>query len=183
MVCDNCPLRLFNDKGYNLKGIGNSSYGNMAILPNIDKEAYKNNDISFSKQLDVINQILSKGEFQENFYITPLIKCKETTNCITTDIIIRNCQIHLMNEIKRCNPRHVILFGSSIRRLFNVNISIENVIGKIYVSPNNRIYYFNYSPFIVYKNIDKQSVFIEELLKAYYSITNKYYYEYEKLIL
>ena len=40
-VCDDCALRLFNSKGHNIQGIGTALYGNMIILPYIDKSAYK----------------------------------------------------------------------------------------------------------------------------------------------
>ena len=181
MVCDNCPLRLFNDKGYNLKGIGESCYGNMAILPNIDKDAYKNNDVSFSKQLEIINDVLqvnlSTGVLQDTFYVTPLIKCREHSKCIVDTQIIYNCQNHLMNEIRMYNPRHIMMFGSSVRRL--VDKPIESLIGKLLVSRNNRIYYFNYNPFIVFTDVEKQQIFTNELIKAFYSITNKDYTSYE----
>ena len=58
-VCDNCALRLYNTKSYNIQGIGNPFYGNCIVVPNVDYVAYKKGDMGFSTQVDVIKSIIS----------------------------------------------------------------------------------------------------------------------------
>ena len=40
-ICDDCPIRLFNSKHYNLQGIANPYFGNCIVVPNVDYNAYK----------------------------------------------------------------------------------------------------------------------------------------------
>ena len=40
-VCEQCPLRLFNNRGHNISGIGNIWSGSALVLPNVDIPAYK----------------------------------------------------------------------------------------------------------------------------------------------
>ena len=47
-ICDNCALRLYNTKSYNLQGIGNPFYGNCIVVPNVDYKAYKGKSMDFS---------------------------------------------------------------------------------------------------------------------------------------
>ena len=44
--CDNCALRLFNDKCHCLEGVGNPLYGKIIVVPNVDYDAYKNKGIT-----------------------------------------------------------------------------------------------------------------------------------------
>ena len=57
--CDNCALRLFNDKCHCLEGVGNPNYGTLIVVPNVDYNAYKNKGMTFSKYVEIINDILS----------------------------------------------------------------------------------------------------------------------------
>ena len=53
-VCSECPIRLFNNKHYNLQGIGNPYFGNCIVVPNVDYNAYKNGSMGFSNQVEII---------------------------------------------------------------------------------------------------------------------------------
>ena len=63
-VCDECAMRLFNTKQYNLQGVGNPSFERCIVIPNVDYIAYKNRSVTFSEQVKVIEDILhsSTGE-------------------------------------------------------------------------------------------------------------------------
>ena len=63
-ICEDCPMRLFNTKHYNLHGIGNPYSGNCIVIPNVDYNAYKKGDMGFSSQVDIIKEVLhlSTGE-------------------------------------------------------------------------------------------------------------------------
>lgn len=52
--CEDCVIRLFNNKHYNLQGIGNPYFGNCIIVPNVDYNAYKKGSMEFSKQVEII---------------------------------------------------------------------------------------------------------------------------------
>ena len=90
-VCEQCPLRLFNNKGYNLQGIGNTWSGNALVLPNVDYKAYKKQDMSFSSQVEVVSTILSTGGLEANLYVIPLLRCNENFDIEITDKIINRC--------------------------------------------------------------------------------------------
>lgn len=47
MNCNKCPLRMFNNKCYNLQPVGNPLYGNAIVVPNVDYNAYKNKGMNF----------------------------------------------------------------------------------------------------------------------------------------
>ena len=57
-VCSECPIRLFNNKHYNLQGIGNPYFGNCIVVPNVDYNAYKNGSMGFSNQVKIIKDVL-----------------------------------------------------------------------------------------------------------------------------
>ena len=162
--CDNCALRLFNNKGYNLIGEGNYFYGNGIVIPNVDYIAYKKQNIDFSDQLQIISDCVHsfKGEnVIDSFYITPFIKCKENKQCLVNPNIINNCINYLNTEIVSYNLQRILLLGSSGRRLFNINI--EDYFDIILVL-NKRAYFLNYAPGIKYFDDKKYDVFCLNLI-------------------
>lgn len=178
--CNNCALRLFNTKCYNLNGLGETCYNNMIVVPNVDFNAYKNAAMSFSKQVEVINKaLLSTGELAQSYiYITPLIKCKETNNCEINEDILVNCSKHLKEELYKYHIKHVLLLGSSVRRILHTSISTLR--NKIVISYKSGImYYSSYAPLSFYTDTDLYNKFEEDLLKFYSSCRNKDYSEYE----
>lgn len=40
-ICEECPIRLFNNKHYNLHGVGNPYFGNCIVVPNVDYSAIR----------------------------------------------------------------------------------------------------------------------------------------------
>lgn len=174
--CDNCPLRLFNSKCHNLQGVGNPFMGKLIILPNVDYDAYKHKDMSFSKQVEVLMQhITFTGELAET-YIVPLIRCNESLGCDINDDIIRNCQRYLAEDVKTYDFKHIMLCGSAVDRFLHT--SINSVLNSIIVSNNKRLYYANYSPLIKYVDKDKFNIFITKVNDFLYSASNKDYSKY-----
>lgn len=174
--CDNCPLRLFNSKCHNLQGVGNPFMGKLIILPNVDYDAYKHKDMSFSKQVEVLMQHISfTGELAET-YIVPLIRCNESLGCDINDDIIRNCQRYLAEDVKTYDFKHIMLCGSAVERFLHG--SIYRLTDSIVVSGNNRRYYSNYSPLIKYVDKDKFNTFIIKVNDFLYSASNKDYSKY-----
>jgi hypothetical protein len=175
--CDNCPLRLFNNKCHNLQGVGNPFMGKLIILPNVDYDAYKHKDMSFSKQVEVLMQNISfTGELADT-YIVPLIRCNESLGCDINDDIIRNCQRYLAEDVKTYDFKHIMLCGSSVERFLHG--SIYRLIDSIVVSGNNRRYYSNYSPLIKYVDESKFKTFVEKVDDFLYSATNNDYSKYD----
>jgi len=175
--CDNCPLRLFNSKCHNLQGVGNPFMGKLIILPNVDYDAYKHKDMSFSKQVEVLMQNISfTGELADT-YIVPLIRCNESLGCDINDDIIRNCQRYLAKDVKTYDFKHIMLCGSAVERFLHG--SIYRLIDSIVVSGNNRRYYSNYSPLIKYVDESKFKTFVQKVDDFLYSASNNDYSKYD----
>ena len=57
-ICEDCVMRLYNTKHYNLHGIGNPYFGNCIVVPNVDYNAYKKGSMGFSDQVKIIIDVL-----------------------------------------------------------------------------------------------------------------------------
>lgn len=180
--CDDCALRLFNDKCYNLKGIGNPYLGRLIVVPNVDYQAYKGRSMDFSSQVDIIKKTIAhhnpstgKGD-NLDFYIVPFIRCNTTIGCeITTDIIQR-CIKYLARDLVKYNFRDILLLGESTQLISHIG-AIKDNLDKVYVtaSGNNRKYFVNYNPLIKYIDDNKFETFEHYLIKWYQSVTHRYY--------
>lgn len=181
-ICDDCPLRLYNKKSHNLKGVGNPYYGNLIVVPNVDYNAYKNESMSFSKQVKIIEDILSfsTGVVDSNLFIVPLIRCNEGISCKVDKATYDRCLIYLANDIKKYNFTNILLLGNAARTFLNVNINEH--LNDIFISSNKRKYVVNYSPFIKYHNDELYDLFKDKLLKWYNSINDGFYEYNMKLI-
>ena len=75
--CESCALRLFNPKGHNIIGEGCTLYGNIIIIPYIDKDAYRRQDIVFDNGVKIVQDVIMES-CNENVldwcYMTSLIK-------------------------------------------------------------------------------------------------------------
>lgn len=170
-VCDNCPMRLFNVKHHNLKGIGNPFYGNLIVIPNVDYEAYKKGNIGYSAQVRIIKEIISSTGGEELVYFVPFIRCNETISCDVTDDIIRKCIIHLANDIEKYNFNNILILGDAAKKFFNSD-EITGLLTSVMISRNNRRYCVNYSPLVKFKDDDKFKVFEDHLKQWIDSVKN-----------
>lgn len=182
-ICERCVIRLFNNKHYNLQGIGNPYFGNCIVISNVDYNAYKKGSITFSSQVDIIKNILhsSTGELDilNNVYIVPLIRCNESIACELDNDSYNRCLQYFANDVRKYNFKNILLLGDAGKRFLNCNIS-DNL-NNLIVSSNNRFYNINYSPFIKYISEEKFNIFKTYLIKWYYwSKTG--YFNYEKII-
>lgn len=178
-VCDECPIRLFNTKHYNLQGIGNPYFGKCIVIPNVDYVAYKKGDIGFSKQVEIIKSIISSTGGLDDVFITPFIRCNENISCELNDDIYRRCLTHFAEDIKKYNFQDILLLGEAGRRFLSCDITAY--LNTIVVSNNNRRYAVNYSPLIKYIDNNKFEVFKHHLIKWYNCVTNKSFNGYEVL--
>ena len=125
-VCDECAMRLFNTKQYNLQGVGNPSFERCIVIPNVDYIAYKNRSVTFSEQVKVIEDILhsSTGEVDilNSLYIVPLIRCCEKLGCELTDDIYNRCITYFAQDVKKYNFHNVLLLGDAGRKFLNCDI-------------------------------------------------------------
>ena len=181
-VCNNCPLRLFNDKGHNISGIGNIWSGNALVLPNVDKSAYKKQDMSFSNQVSIINEILSTGGQEQNLYIVPLIRCNEKFDIEITDRIIIRCSHYFEEDVNNHQIKNIMLCGDAARRILNVDDLKPYLDIIICERKTRRRYFINYSPLVKYTNDENFEVFKHYLIKYYNSIMSKMY-DYEIMII
>ena len=172
--CNNCALKLYNTKAHNLQGIGNPWNGICIVVPNVDYEAYKGKNMSFSSQVEVIKEVLSlTGDVLSNVYITPLIRCNEKISCELDDATYNKCLHWFANDIKTYNFQNILLLGDAGRRFLNCDI--KPYLKTIIISSNNRKYFVNYSPLVKYTDSNKFETFKENLIDWYIdSLYNEY---------
>lgn len=180
-VCDECPMRLFNKKHYNIKGIGNAFSGNLIVLPNVDYSAYKKGTLDFSKQVEFIKSLLGEESDIEQFYVVPLLRCNETISCEPNDDIYRRCLHFLVEDIKVYDFKNILLLGNAARRFFN--ISISDNIDNVFISKNNRRYNVNYSPFVVANDDKLSDTFKQGFIKWINAIMYNDFNEYKKYMI
>lgn len=176
MICDNCALKIFNPKHYNLQGIGNPFYGNLIVIPNVDYNAYKHNDITYSSQVKLLYDTFSTGELQELVFIVPLIRCNELVTTKIDDNSFKICLTHLFNDIQKYNIKRILLLGDSSAKL--LNITIKDNLNNAFLSSDNKLYFVNYSPLVYYKSDEKFNIFKEYMNRWINMIKEKDYSNY-----
>ena len=177
--CEDCVIRLFNNKHYNLQGIGNPYFGNCIIVPNVDYNAYKKGGMEFSKQVEIIKSLISSTGELDDLYVLPLIRCNEYISCELNEDSYLKCIGYLIEDMKKYQFKNIMLLGSAGRRFLNCNIS--DYFDTIFVSINNRRYWVNYSPLINYTDSDKYEIFKSNLIRWYNSIKNNDFTNYKIL--
>ena len=177
--CEDCVIRLFNNKHYNLQGIGNPYFGNCIIVPNVDYNAYKKGGMEFSKQVEIIKSLISSTGELDDLYILPLIRCNEYISCELNEDSYLKCIGYLVEDMKKYQFKNIMLLGSAGRRFLNCNIS--DYFDTIFISVNNRRYWVNYSPLINYTDSDKYEIFKSNLIRWYNSIKNNDFTNYKIL--
>lgn len=177
--CEDCVIRLFNTKHYNLQGIGNPYFGNCIIVPNVDYNAYKKGGMEFSKQVEIIKSIISSTGELDDLYILPLIRCNEYVSCELNEDSYLKCIGYLIEDMKKYQFKNIMLLGNAGRRFLNCNIS--DYFDTIFISINNRRYWVNYSPLITYTDSDKYEIFKSNLIRWYNSIKNNDFTNYKIL--
>lgn len=181
--CDECPLRLYNSKHHNLQGIGDKLSGRVLVIPNVDYEAYKCGDVSFSKQVEIISSILSTGELENTLHIAPLIRCNESIGCDITDDIIIRCKTYLYTDINEYDWKDIMLCGSSAIRYLGID-SITPYLDTVIVDrATKRKYFVNYSPFVKYTDDNNFEAFKSRLIKWYNCSINKMYKDYTLIMI
>lgn len=177
--CEDCVIRLFNIKHYNLQGIGNPYFGNCIIVPNVDYNAYKKGGMEFSKQVEIIKSLISSTGELDDLYVLPLIRCNEYISCELNEDSYLKCIGYLVEDMKKYQFKNIMLLGSAGRRFLNCNIS--DYFDTIFISVNNRRYWVNYSPLINYTDSDKYEIFKSNLIRWYNSIKNNDFTNYKIL--
>lgn len=176
-VCEDCPIRLFNNKHYNLHGVGNPYFGNCIVVPNVDYNAYKKGSMGFSEQVKIIKEVLhlSTGECDSltDLYIVPLIRCNETIACELDDESYAKCLTYFIEDIRKYNFRNIILLGDAARRFLQCDITSN--LETVFISPKRRFYNVNFSPLIKFIDEKKFDMFQSYLRKWYCSCQTKYF--------
>ena len=172
-ICSNCPMRLFNEKHYNLQGIGNPFLGKVIVVPNVDYDAYKLGDMSYSHQVSLIQEVLedrlyyihsSKGVELCNLYILPLIRCNEHITKGLDNASYHRCLQHFANDVKKYDFQDILLLGEAARRFLSVD-TLKPYLDTIFVSKNKRRYAVNYSPLIKHTGEYHYDIFKDNLIK------------------
>jgi hypothetical protein len=180
VICENCPLRLFNpDNKVCMKGVGDVYSDKLIVLPYIDKKAFKHHGIDSGILFEDVKEVLDSstgGCMEANYYITSLIKCKESYKLDMTDDIVSRCSMHLYNEISQLRPKYVFLFGNAVNRLLKG--SIEENINRINIF-GRTAYFSNYNPSIHRYNTDKTDVVRNVFIKHLKAINYNEFSDYE----
>lgn len=168
--CKNCPFRLYNKKGHRLNGVGNPFSTACIVVPNVDYVAYKHSAMEYSKQVDIIRNILlsSTGSVEPNLYIIPLIRCNESISCEINDDIYNKCLSYFKEDLIRYDWRYILLLGNAVSRFLNCNIS--EYLDTAFITDNHRCYNVNYSPMTYYTNTKNFEIFKQNLIKWYNSV-------------
>ena len=174
--CDNCPLRLFG-KRYNFDGIHNPYSKKVIIIPNIDYAAYKHKDLSFSEQVNIIDETLSSFSTGELPYIVPLIRCLENDQCPTNNEIIRNCLNHLKDDFIKYDFQDILLCGEAAKIFLNLS-DIKTYTDNLFVSVNKRRFVVTYNPLVKYTNDDLFNKFKKDLIRWYTSVNARSFINY-----
>jgi hypothetical protein len=172
-VCDDCPIRLFNTKNYNLQGVGNPYYGRCIVVPNVDYSAYKKGSMGFSSQVEIIRELLSSTGEGDNVFILPLVRCNESISCELDNTSYARCLSHFKNDIVKYDFKDILLLGDAGRRFLNCDI--RNNLNNCIISPVRRRYVVNYSPLIKYIDEDKFKTFEYYLLKWFNATRERNY--------
>ncbi len=183
--CEQCALRLFNNKCHNLKGVGNPIYGKIIVVPNVDYLAYKNKCMSFSKYVEIINEVLhsSTGGI-DDYFIVPIIRCSIVDKCPLTEDIIKRCLIHTIKDINNTNAIKILLLGDAARYYLGIS-DISTYTNTLFISKERNIrgYAVSYSPFVKYTDSTKYNEFCDNLLKWYNACKDNKYNGYEIKVL
>lgn len=163
-VCEGCPLGMFNTKCKCLSGVGNPMSGMIIVVPNVDYNAYKNRGITFSKYVEIINDVITPftgGLEQLVPFIVPLIRCKLDDKCPINESIVRRCMLHTFADIRINNIKKIMVLG---RAATDFGFDITKGKDKLYhVAPF--VYSTNYSPFIKFIDDSKYKEFCNRLIK------------------
>lgn len=181
-ICDDCALRLYNTKSYNLRGVGNPFSGNCIVVPNVDYKAYKGKSMSFSSQVEVIKEVLIPltGEEELNSFIVPLIRCNEQISCELDNITYTRCLRHFASDVLKYDFKNILLLGTAARRFLNCNIT--EYLDSVMASKKGRRYFVNYSPLVKYGD-DKLFKTFKEKLIHWYKCVNNGMFDYNLILL
>lgn len=174
--CNDCALRLFNTKGYKIKGIGNPEAGRLIVLPTTDYNAYKHSSLNFSRQVEIIKTIISSTGVLQSLYILPLLRCNTTVSCEPNDYIYSRCMTYLGEDVRKYNFCDIMLLGDAVNKFFH--IPIKDNLQNMFISRNGRRYCVNYSPLIKHINENLYKVFEDTLYTWYVNTQIKYYNNY-----
>lgn len=174
-LCKDCALKLYNTKHYNLQGIGNPWNGLCIIIPNVDYNAYKKGDLSFSAQVEIIKSIFSTGDelqnnILDNIYIVPLIRCNETISCPIDNITYNRCLHFLADDVRTYKFHDILLLGNACRRFLGINP--KEYLDYMFISKKGIRYTVNYSPLVKLTNDDLFNSFQKHLLSWYNNVIN-----------
>ena len=187
-ICTNCPMRLFNEKHYNLQGIGNPFCGKVIVVPNVDYDAYKFGDMSYSHQVSLIQEVLgdrleyhhsSTGVVMSNLYIVPLIRCNEQISCPVDKVSYNRCLHLFANDVRKYDFKDILLLGEAARRFLSVD-TLKPYLNTMFVSKGNkRRYTVNYSPLIKHTGEYNYDIFKDNLIKWFNFTIEHDYSQYE----
>lgn len=115
---------------------------------------------------------------RKEVYITNLIRCRPPNNRIPTNLEIRNCLPHLLNEVEKVNPRIIVTLGVTALSLFDLQRSMR--LGYYHGYPfvyGNRVILPTYHPSYVVRDKSRYELMQSDfsMLSKLYEIVNPFY--------
>uniref|UniRef100_A0AAU8MGX3 Uracil-DNA glycosylase n=1 Tax=Geladintestivirus 3 TaxID=3233135 RepID=A0AAU8MGX3_9CAUD len=166
-LCEDCALGMFNTKCKCLAGVGNPMSGRLIVVPDVDYNAYKNKGMSFSKYVEIVQDILipfTGGLEQLDVFIVPLIRCNPVEKCPITTNIATRCMQHTFAEVNHYNIHKIMLLGNAAAYLgFGSTANTKDIIYQM----GNYCYSTAYSPFVKFKDDIKYKELCNRLGKWY----------------
>ena len=172
-ICEDCPIGLCNTKSKCLQGYGNPWSGNCIVVNNVDYSAYKKGDMKFSKQVELINNILlsSTGGLEQSdlsYFIVPLIRCNEYISYPVDKISLSKCIQLFKEDIIKYKFKNILLLDNAAKRFLNID-SITPYVDKI-IQHNGINYCVNYKI--------KTKIAADNLRRWYFAVTNDNFFDY-----
>lgn len=165
--CKDCALRLFNKN--KIVGRGNPNYGIVIVIPSVDKNAIKHEDITFDEMvqdlIDVIRSSTGGVQLLDWVYVTALVKCAESKRCPISEDIQDKCFSEFVDEYNKYATRAILMLGKNTYQMFNDLNNARYTNGKPFCNCFRAISWgWNYSPAIKYYDEKKYEQFKSVLL-------------------
>lgn len=135
-----------------------------------------------------LRQVLSDTGFSTiNTYITNIIKCRPPSNRKPTKVEIKNCSVHLDNELAENKHNVIILLGRTAHEtMFGKSDKALSVLCKnAFITKNGNIIFTMYHPSYVVRNIELLDSYYRKLFNKIYNYYVKTYnnnYEHQKIL-
>ncbi len=190
--CERCSLHE-NVRSVCVPGRGGFSDKILFIAEAPGEQEDKNNTTLCGKAGQIFNRITdSVGMTEGTYFCTNIVKCRPPGNRTPKGAEIESCKIYLWREIKKLDPKIIILLGASaIKAFFGKSATVKAYRGKVNEWNGYKVFAtlhpssVNYEPYNLNLIVDDMNLLVRYLngedkpseVNYEYSETNKGYHE------